>query len=355
MTNPLLKDVTMLVEKHGTKWNIIGEILNESPEKLRSLYRREQRRPIDTEEILNEQSIIFKDKKIAEKIDWRSLAKYANQGAALTERASHFQETADVYISTNTPIVLTFTGDWHLGDATVDYDEWLRHINTILDTPSVYMIDMGDDYQNMRSFKVLSAVLSQVISPAQQAALMRSLVDELTKKNKLIAKVGGNHDLEFDERIFGQALQGYLYENAKAPVFANRGLVSLCVGEQNYKMLLFHKSRFRSIFRPTHGAYREWQLSYPAEIVAGAHDHQPGIEIMWNYLWPKENGENYGGEVFLIKIGTYQQGDYGFRYFHNSSINMPSVVLFPDVHKKILFTNLDDAIAFTRSEEIINE
>lgn len=353
----LLYDVLALVNTHGTAWTQISEILDENPEKLRSVYRRHIQKqgvePLTTEDDdeLDEQAVIFSDKKSKEDVNWRTFLVHAIDGQDINDKLRNTQRTANIHINTDKPIMVVYTGDWHLGDVATDHETWYRDIAAVMDADNAYLIVLGDDYQNMRSFKTLSAVLSQVISPPQQAAMMRSLVDELTSRNKLLAKVGGNHDQEFDERIFGEALQGYLYEKMKAPLFPNRGLINLQVGDQTYTNLVFHKSRFRSILRPAHGAYREFQFSYPAEVVAGAHDHTPAFEVFWNYTLGQQIDSNVGGEVFLIKVGTYQDSEYGYRYFHNGGFPVnPTVVYYPKEHKKLAFLTIQDAQQYLQGE-----
>jgi hypothetical protein len=346
----------MIADDPQISWKQIGKKLNKHPELVRSLYRRSQDRreypraepsPFIGESI---DEIYCEDKKVAEDIDWRELIEYAEDGSRLNERMSISQEIGTVTISTDGPIAVCYTGDWHLGSNSIDYPQWTHDMQYIMDTDNLYMVTLGDDNENMRSFKTLSAVLSQVLSPQQQISLMFSLVDELTQKNKLLAKVSGNHDGEFDERLFGQSLMAYLYKNLKTPVFENRGVLKIRIGDQTYSNLLFHKSRFRSFLRPVHGAYREWQMSYPAEVVVGAHDHVPGAEIMYGYTLAQQDGQDIGGEVFLLKVGSYQEGDYGWRYFHNGAIMNPTVVYYPDRHKKILFTCPEDALQYISSE-----
>lgn len=240
-----------------------------------------------------------------------------------------------------------FTGDWHLGDRATNHKQWMEDIEFILKTPDLFMVDLGDSIQNMRSFKVLAAVLDQALPPRIQAAMLREVVDALTDKGKLLAKVGGNHDEEFDERIFGQALQGYLLEKMQCPYFRNRGLIKLTLGGEMYTILAFHKSRFSSFLRGAHGAFREFQLSYPADIVAGGHNHQPAFEMMDAYTLAKEAGMPFGGESYLIKVGTYQDGDYGWKYFHNGGKPQNiTAVLRPDIHQVRVFPTPQDAVIY---------
>lgn len=343
----------------GMSWAEVAQELGyTTKESLRSVYRRRKGSELQSTnaEILSTNQdydyqaakIIFEDKKIPEDVNWRELIELASTSQNINSRLSDFQQAATIKLNVDKPIAIAFTGDWHLGDGISDHAQWKADIEYMLDTENLYMVLAGDEIQNMRNFKTLSGVLGQVLQPAQQAYLLRSVIDELTDKNKLLAKVVGNHDGEFDERIFGEALQAYLLRKMKAPRFQNRGLLKLYVGEQLYTILLFHKSRFRSFMRTTHGNYREYQLSYPADVVVGAHDHVPGFELMYHYTLARSADMSFGGETYLVKIGSYQSdnGGYGWKYFHHCGQFNPTVVFYPDEHKKLFFSRTEDAVKF---------
>jgi len=343
-------------------WEDIGDYFGETAEAVRCRFKRQRKTNDGGEEApasidkvddvyysADAAQVFFPNKKRVENVNWRELISLAQTSQDINLRLSDEQEIGEATIITDQPVAVMHGGDWHLGDTGSDYGTWVNDMTYLLETPNLYYIDHGDNTQNMRVFKDLAGVLNQVLSPMQQGQLFRSIVDELTDKNKLLAKVRGNHDLEFDERIFGEALQKYLLNRADAPMFNNKGLLKLTVGEQLYTFLLFHKSKFRSYARATHGNYRELQLSFPADVVAGAHDHAPAIEIIQYYTLAREAGYDFGGETFLIKIGSYQEGGYGWRYFHNGGICTPTVVLYPHEHKKVVFTNPRDAVVFANA------
>ena len=350
LNDDLLDNIEEMLAELGPKWSIIGRTLNQDSERIRGIWRRSGREMpkqpteiIETTELDNFSSVLFTDKKKAESVNWREFLVHAVDGEIINEKLEYQQQKATIEIDTDKPIAIVYTADWHLGDSSTDHAAWYGDIRKVMDNDRVYMIDLGDDYQNMRSFKNLASVLNQVLTPRQQAAMIKSLVDELTSKNKLLAKIGGNHDEEFDQRIFGQALQEYLFENTSAPIFPNRGVLHLKVGKQEYTNLLFHKSRFRSFIRPAHGAFREWQQSYPAEVVAGAHDHIPALEILW--AWASSVPDGMCREIFLLKTGTYQDSEYGWRYWGTGAFPvMPVVIYYPDRHHKTPFMSLDDAL-----------
>jgi len=341
-------DEIRLHDKQAT-WDYMASVLDySSGEALRSAYRRKNKgRKADKINCPEDATLIFQDKKEVDSIDWREYIDHAVAGSDLARRVEDTQRYANAKIITKKPIGVVFTGDWHLGDGQTDHSLWKEDMQILLDNPGLYVIDLGDSRQNMRTFKVLSSVLDQVLSPRMQGYMLKSIVDELTSKNKLLAKVDGNHDVEFDHRIFGEALQTYLLENMKAPRFPGKGILTLAVGDIQYTMVLFHKTRFRSIFRPTHGAYREYQFTYPADIIAGAHDHLPAFELFPTYQTGPEMGSEIGGYTYLLKVGTYQDSGFGWKYFHNGGKPMNiTLVLHPDKKKIDPFFSMEDALRY---------
>lgn len=262
----------------------------------------------------------------------------AQVSQALDQKLQINQKTAEVVINTTRPIGVLYTGDWHLGDGATDYPSWLAMMNKFMSHPDLYMCDLGDQIQNMRTFKELESVLAQSINPNMQAYMMRSLVKELDEKNKVIARVRGNHDYEFDLRQFGSALQMFYYETVRSPIFDNKGLLRLRVGSQVYEHLVFHKGRGGSGQRPAGTAFNEYKNSYPAEVVAGGHDHRGAFEYL---SWYTLDGDPRR-DTFLIKCGTFQDSRYGNSFFPNGGTPfMPVVIFWPDQHKKMFVPDID--------------
>jgi hypothetical protein len=57
----------------------------------------------------------------------------------------------------------------------------------------------------------------------------------------------------------------------------------------------------------------------------------------------------FAGETYLIKRGTYQDGEFGWRYFGNGGRPMnPTVVLWPDRRKMQVFSDPRDAVELAR-------
>ena len=57
----------------------------------------------------------------------------------------------------------------------------------------------------------------------------------------------------------------------------------------------------------------------------------------------------FGGEVYLIKFGTYEDSEFGWRYFSNGGRSMnPTIVLWPDRCKMQVFSDPRDSGEFAR-------
>jgi hypothetical protein len=358
----LLKEIKYYREELNppTSWVDLARKLNwESPEALRKHYSRCKEYIPDDSALTEEElgldyfaNIEFQDSRngSGETVPWREILDHAKKGADLAEKLETTQEIANVNIDTKGPIAVCYTSDWHLGDIAVDYELWKKDIQIIMDTPNMYLITLGDLYENMRSFKHLATVLNQAISAKQQVKLLQGIATELSVKQKLLGAVEGNHDGEFDERIFGESLQEQVFSSSLAPRFKNKGVLSLHIGNETYDNLLFHKSRYRSILRGAHGAYREWEFIYPAEVVAGGHDHLPAIEVFWGYQMARDMGKNFGGETYLIKLGSYQNGDFRLKYFQRGFPILPTVIYYPDRHEKRIVFHPSQAVDLLRKE-----
>lgn len=333
-----------MVERSGgkptwRKWarEIFG---NASPETLRMAWRHKKEKE-ERETDGDWYEPIFLDKKKSERPDWREYVDIANKKRQLAYMVSDTQRFSEVAISG--PALVCYSADWQLGAVGVDYNLWLSHITAVLDTPGVYMMVLGDERENMRSFRSLKPVLDQVLSPMDQSMLMEGLAVELCENGKLLALVEGNHDAEFDERTFGQTINHYIYRESDAPRFKNRGIIRLHVGEQVWPHLVFHKSRYRSFYNALHGAKRQYQLSFPAKVVAGAHDHEPGIEYYWHYQNLLEAGYTIGGMSILLRTGTFSDSDYGWSNYGTGFMPVMPCVLF-EGNEMIAFPTLEQGI-----------
>lgn len=289
----------------------------------------------------------FVDKKTGE-LDWRRVINAAIEMQDIRNNNSWTQDICRIEIPTDKPVAIMFTSDEHIGSMATDYDAWLNSIDYLFDTPGLYAVNVGDPIENQKKFRTVSPILSQVISPTLQPQVYGQVLLEMFNRGKLLAMSGGNHDLEFDERIFGE---GDLKQYAErlVPYFDGKGLVELVVGDVTYRILMMHKTRYHSFINTLHGAKREYQLTLPADIVVTAHTHKPGFEEYHHYQMAAELGLDFGGVSFLIQTGTFKVNDtYSKRYWTKGVIGTPTVVLHPDRREMDYFRTPEKAVDFIR-------
>ena len=57
----------------------------------------------------------------------------------------------------------------------------------------------------------------------------------------------------------------------------------------------------------------------------------------------------FGGEVYCIKFGTYQDSEFDWRYFGNGGRPLnPTVMFWPDQRRMQVFSDPRDAVEFAR-------
>lgn len=289
----------------------------------------------------------------SEPIHWRNLISLAEETRGALEALEPSKDIRVKRVPGKPYPIGLFSGDWHLGHKATSYSRWIYEISMLLRSENTFLIELGDERQNSRSTRHLAWVLSQVLPVELQAQIIVSVTQELVSKGKFAAKVGGTHDLWFDEGVAGQALLKWLYQqNESIAFFQNKGVLQLIVefedGEREFPHLLYHKSRYKSFLNTLHGNIREYQLTMPGKIVAGAHDHEPGAMLYWHYGTLERMGYDIGGWSWLIKVGAFTAGDDQFRdlgsFYHRTEVFCPACVYMPE--GIVLLPTLRDALAF---------
>jgi len=280
----------------------------------------------------SEEYPLFFDKKTPEKVNWRDWLDNLIEHKDLHQKTSVSQDEATIELPVKKNIIV-FSGDWHLGSLSVSYQEFRKNTEMILNTPDVYMVTVGDLINDFKSFYSLQPVLSQIASPKEQLVILKSICQEFVNSKKWLASCWGNHDNEFDEKIFGQSpVKELLGEHF---VFFNgKGRLNIIIGDQKYIIELSHSYRGHSIYNPTHGQNRQLKWYSPdADIIVGGHYHTPAIQ--WFYA--------YGQRKCLIQVGSFQQDDgYSKRWFEPGVIGVPAAVLCANRHEISVYPSLEE-------------
>lgn len=291
-----------------------------------------------TDELLEESvSIEFPDKKesVIDPYEWLS---YAKEGKALQDKAKSSQNEATVIINTDHPVSVCFSADWHLGSSATDYDQLLAHHKFIKETNDLYVITVGDLIQNTRIAKPggLVSIFEQVIPPHLQGKVAGKLFDDI--KHKLLAACWGNHDVERDEKLFGESPLAEHFSKDR-PFFNGIGKLTLIVNDIPYKIMLNHKARGHSAINPLSGNYKLFQLNWAADVTVTAHTHNPAMSTQYNY----------DQKTIFIKCGSLQLEDpHADRYFGTTFWAAPTVVFMPDRKEMTGLFSPEEAVAYMK-------
>lgn len=242
------------------------------------------------------------------------------------------------------PIGLVPMCDLHLGSPACAYGALRKDIGLIQSDSRLRVLRGGDwgDYFN-NTFPSAIAVAGQTVSPMIQKLWAEKIMTEL--KDKIVAAVGGNHDL-MDERKTGISSEYFILRNMPFPYLKYGGLIKLKVGSQYYEILWKHNYRGNSYINEFNAHRRLRMLWGNADICVLEHIHSPATAIT------ESGGLTANGSKTIVNIraGAYKQADeYSTDQFRPGIISPTTVVLFPNERKIVPFHGADaisDAITF---------
>ena len=172
------------------------------------------------------------------------------------------------------PIALCFGGDEHFGGAGTDVARCFREAKIVNDTPGMYHARMGDMVNQFILGRMRAIRDGARISIPDEWVLAKMLVRLM--KPKLVALVGGNHDLWAEkasgmDRLKEIMPHGPLYDKHQIEF-------TIRVGTAERVIKMRHKWRGHSIFNPTHGievTARRDMAHF--DVGVGAHTHIAGL------------------------------------------------------------------------------
>ena len=277
----------------------------------------------------------FLDNKTGSVDIWEYL-RVAREVQAVADKASVGQHEARVKIETDRPVVIVPTGDWHFASYSTDHQELEDQLRYVLDTPHLYLIDLGDNIENFTAFKSVGAVINQVLPPALQKEWYKAVLTKMVSEGKILARTWSNHVEEFDERIWGGQVQEF---NRLVPYLKDDGRLFLTVGDTEYKIWAKHVAPGRSIYNVNHGNKRAARFEWTeADIYVSAHTHDgPEHDVFIQDGRPK----------LAMKVPTTKVwSTWSRRYFGRCLPGMQGIVLHPDQHKIVPFYNVEDAVGY---------
>jgi hypothetical protein len=199
------------------------------------------------------------------------------------------------------PICLVFMADLHLGSEGVDYDRIDRDIKTILSTPGMYVVLMGDMLDNFIIGKLKQIRLGTSFSVSEEWALVKRVLRLLAPK--ILVSVSGNHDLwtyaltniDYLEDVHKRINPNILYSKYQHNVDVH-------VGKTVYSLKVRHTWKGYSQYNPTHGIEHASKFNKGDHFDIGvmAHTHVSGLYRAFN---------NGGFTGHAVCCGSYKFDD----------------------------------------------
>lgn len=261
------------------------------------------------------------------------------------QRQRHEYETsqneATVRIQTGLPWTgIFFTGDWHLGSDKVDYVLWDKHQSLVLETPGLYEAIIGDERDNFVKPKFRNGLFEGVWNPDQQAKFVQWWLTHLNDNDKIIARVGGNHDAwTWDQS--GINLESLWYRDMKSPLLRTGGFVHTYFNDTFYEIYLHHGlTRFNSSFNPSHAVKRAREFMGDFDVGAMGHVHLAESTHSWTGLDDKHH------DFIQLRTGTYKMDDQYARSLQLGRGQPPgATVLFNTRERRMIaFSSLESAV-----------
>ena len=271
----------------------------------------------------NTTPIEFQDKKEGELVHWSEYVDLLEKKQDIKARISSSQsDFLTVKIPSEEPICIMVLGDLQLGSFGTDYALFKELTKTILETPNLYVILVGDLLQLSINMRGLAEVMDNGITPDMQYEMLKSWLGEI--KHKVIAATWCNHGPMREEKLIGYSPTGKIYGH-EVPYFKGIGEIDLTVGEETYKIAASHFFRGKSMYNKAHAPMRYMrEKANHIEIAIQGDFHEPAILQ-----------QEFGGLWRLgIVCGSIQtNSNYAKRCFSLRTLpNMPCFTVHPKKH-----------------------
>jgi len=203
--------------------------------------------------------------------------------------------------------VICLIGDQHVGSPEVDYDRIEAEVKQIMETDNVYIIIMGDTVDGY--FWGGDAQYGQMEQAPEQYQYIRSMMDYLGEKKKLICAIGGDHD-GWSKRGGFNPIKEFTQRNH---CFYSQGItyITINIGQHSYRITAAHRLPGNSMYNRTHQQNRALRFGSAngSDIVVAGHTHKKGISEF--------SIDKFGGasqKAHVISLGAYKKIDeYGMK------------------------------------------
>lgn len=283
----------------------------------------------------NKNNIEFIDKK--DTPTFENIEEYYNKLKDL-EKASEALDTKQtkttINLHDNKPVLIAFWGDWHLGSHGIDYEQFDNDRELIKNTDGLYFIGMGD-YKDNNSAYITKSSNENVIPQGAQDILVLNFMEDTGEKN--IATIRGCHD-DWDKKIGDKDFIATICERVNSVNLWHGGVITIQVGQEQYKIFARHKYKNESGLNTTNAQRNMLNDIGPVDVAALGHKHFPDIQML----------DRMGKKVVYLRSGSYKKYDeFGQKLAgYEGKKSIPAVIIYPDTHKVVPFSELEDGISF---------
>lgn len=265
-------------------------------------------------------------------LNWREITETMQKMQGMKLVASETQQTADIYVDSDQPILVMPLGDTHIGAWSTDYSLFEQITDEILSIPNLFVILMGDMAHMAIKLRSVEEVSDNLLPPDLQLRYLQSWLEEV--QHRVLFSVWANHEVEREEAQIGGSRFADLYKRT-AVYFGGIGHADITVGSQVYRIAASHKFAGRSQVNPVYGPQRYLLTEGTDRDIAIAGDsHVPGIMKF-----------THGPDVKLaVNCGSIQtMSGYARRYFSLKTHPIfPVFSLHPEAKRFAAYWNLDE-------------
>lgn len=280
--------------------------------------------------------ILYMDKKKPKDLSLEDILSAFKNAQEFRSSLSIKQLEATIKVPTNRPIALSFFSDVHIGSQFTNYHALENDINKIIECRDIFVMLGGDISDKMQTFRNVDTAAGHLHPTQVQLIAEERLIDTLG--DKLLAKIGGNHDV-MDAKRSGVDSNFYINRGRKYPYLPFGGFIKLIVGKITYGLLWKHRYRYNSTINQFNSHHRMLEMLEPtADVVVQEHEHNPGIESVERFEYDSRK------TVISVRTGTYKLDDpYSVEFFKSGRVAPQTIIFFPD-KRKILGLHGEDAI-----------
>jgi hypothetical protein len=253
-----------------------------------------------------------------------------------THKMSTNFDEVDIYLDVDSPICVAFTSDEHIGAHTTKYDALIQLIDTVQDTPYLYVVEVGDKIDNYLTGVIPQGMYEAIVPPEVQKRIAEHLFMKL--KGRLIAMIQGCHD-EFSHKADDFDVNKWICKELGVPNLGHEGYVNLYVGEQRYVIGARHRYKYNSSLNMTHTVKRFRSMKRDFDIGIIGHHHQGTFEHLL---------DQDGKDRVYMRSGSFKGADrYARQLGYSDQLPVvPCVVLFPDRRRILPFLWFEDAVEY---------